>query len=253
VSSTLPAAAWTQGKGSFSLSVGQQKTDIGQPGNESLFLGGSVLLSGGSGGKDSGFIATAGSAFRTYKLEVGPFGGRDDRSRFTVFPADSFWAIDLVFPVTAGLRIHNVALGAAGEYRYTIRTSYGAPLSTYSEAGTTSALMYGGYLRVRLGAPGTTPGKFAVFGRYLIGQGSISYDRHLVESETASSDALDAPRIIRAGISFTQSGASGSHGTIFQLDFEHVEMKPVPSTHLIVPGSFDIQQKAVYFSISFII
>ena len=77
-------------------------------------------------------------------------------------------SLEFSTPVAMGWRVGTVAFGGALEFRRIMRSEEDISVQ---QAGNGNVLLYGPYMRIALGRPGSVAGRFAVEGRYFWGEG----------------------------------------------------------------------------------
>jgi hypothetical protein len=184
----FPVAA--QGSYAVSLTTGRGDVQFGLSNPSTTTFGGGLTYTWGGGDKSSAFVGSGGLNLRYYNAETFLYG--------------KVSSLEFSTPVAMGWRVGTVAFGGALEFRRIMRSEEDISVQ---QAGNGNVLLYGPYMRIALGRPGSVAGRFAVEGRYFWGEGwfeqfdgAAFIETGQVGQETTM-DMAD-PRELRLALSF---------------------------------------------------
>jgi hypothetical protein len=238
------SSAWAQGALSFWATGGLTKVELGsgrQAPTHQPAYGGGMAFTGGGGDKRSAFLF----GVSTYYL--------DYRGEPTVSMRETFSATNFGAAVSMGWRIGNAGFGGIVEGRQAFVTVSEADAG--SDPGTARLLLYGPYLSVGLGRPGSSAGRFRIEGRYLWGSGNITdVDPGYFGLPGASSaaDLLSIPAKSASDLRLRLAFAP-SPKVLLRLEYldEKITAEAISDQGyaLVAPGAIDRRNRGILFSV----
>lgn len=244
--SVMAIASTVRAQGALSVwgTGGMTKIELGSgqqtPSNQPAY-GGGMAFTGGGGDKRSAFVF----GLSTYYL--------DYRAEPTVWMSERFSVVNFGLAVSLGWRVGNVGFGGIVEGRQSYVTVSEADAGT--DPGTARLLLYGPYLSVGLGRPGSTAGRFRIEGRYLWGSGDVTdVDPGYfgLPGAASAADLLSIPAEsasdLRLRIAFAPTPK-----VLLRLEYQDEKITAQEISDqgypLLTPGSIDRRNRGILFSV----